>query len=339
MNKSVRLSDVALAANTSAKTASLVINGDPRVSPDTKKRVNDAIEKLGYRVDLLARSLRKGVDEAIGVVVPSIGDPFFAAAIEAIEQVALQRDIQLIISSNHNEPEKEIQIIQQLEQRRVSGMIITPNQADYSFMKNRRTPIVFFDRLPRNYVDDVVLVEDIDGAQLAIEHLIKHGHRRIVFISDTHEISTARLRFEGYKRALKKNNISFDSELVTTAGTESNSAHAEITNMFKRGLDFTAIFSSRSAISIGVVKALHEMRRTDIAFVSFGDFELAEVLTPHVSVIDHSPADLGRLAANRLLAKIDRPVTKKEVIYSSLNLIERGSGELPLKEVDNVRFA
>ena len=126
----VRLRDVALAAGTSTKTASRVINGDARVATDTRQRVQEAVDQLGYQVDLMARSLRKGVDDTVGIVVPTIGDPFFAKAIEEIEQMALPRGINLLVASNSRDPKSERKVVDGLLARRVSGLIITPFSTD-----------------------------------------------------------------------------------------------------------------------------------------------------------------------------------------------------------------
>jgi LacI family transcriptional regulator len=337
MKKIVRLKDVAEMAKTSVKTASRVINADEGVAPETQKRVEDAVLTLGYRVNLLARSLRKGIDEVIGIVVPSIGDPFFASAIDAIEEVALVRGFQLTIASNHNEPAQERQIISQMEQRRVSGMIITPNKADYSFLANSGIPVVFFDREPRNFSGDVVLVDDVSGAKSAIEHLISFGHKRIAFLSDDLDIPTSGLRYKGYVAALAKHKIPLDPTLVLSNGINAKAADEIVRKLLVDEPDTTAIFSARSLASIGAIRALHDISRTDIAFVSFGDFDMSDVLNPKVTIIDHSPKDLGRLVINRLMSKIDGQVNHAERIYSKLTLMPRGSGEIPIGEVKRAR--
>jgi LacI family transcriptional regulator len=336
MKKKVTLSDVAAAATTSIKTASRVINGDENVTPEVKVRVEEAVETLGYQVNLLARSLRKGVDDVLAVVVPTIGDKFFATAIEEIEAVALERDTQIIIASNHLDPSKEKQVIRQLEQRKVSGMIIVPNLADYSFMKSSATPTVFLDRGPNGIEADVVKVGDVFGAQLATEHLIAAGHRNIAFISDDVKIRTARLRVDGYKAALAKHEIAFKDKNVFLGAHSVDDAARITTELLRDAPEVTAIFSSRSVATMGVLRTLHERNRQDIAIISFGDFEMARVVEPKVSVIDHSPRELGRLAAERIFAKIDGEEFQPETIMGHLSIIRRGSGELPPREVRNV---
>lgn len=336
MKKKVTLSDVAAHATTSIKTASRVINGDENVTPEVKVRVEEAVKALGYQVDLLARSLRKGVDDVLAVVVPTIGDKFFATAIEEIEAVALERDTQIIIASNHLDPSKEKQIIRQLEQRRVSGMIIVPNLADYSFMSSSPTPTVFLDRGPNGMEADVVKVADEYGAQLATEHLIAAGHKNIAFISDDLKIRTARLRLDGYRAALSKHKIVFLDKNIYLGAHSMDDAAQITTELLRNAPEVSAIFSSRSTATMGVLRALHERNRHDIAVISFGDFEMAQVVEPKISVIDHSPRELGRLAAQRVFAKIDGEKFKPEAIMGNLSIIRRGSGELPPREVRNV---
>jgi LacI family transcriptional regulator len=336
MKKKVTLSDVAAHATTSIKTASRVVNGDENVTPEVKVRVEEAVEALGYQVDLLARSLRKGVDDVLAVVVPTIGDKFFATAIEEIEAVALERDTQIIIASNNIDPVKEKKIIRQLEQRRVSGMIIVPFSADYSFMKASPTPTVFLDRAPDGIEADVVKVDDVFGAHLATEHLIAAGHKNIAVITDTLKIKTNRLRIDGYKAALAKHGITFQEKNVFMGGNTMEDATRITTEILRNTPEVTAIFSSRSAITMGILRTLHERNRHDIAIISFGDFEMAQVVEPNISVIDHSPRELGRLAAQRVFAKIDGEKFKPEAIMGHLSIIRRGSGELSPKEVRNV---
>jgi LacI family transcriptional regulator len=157
----VRLRDVAQAAGTSTKTASRVINGFDGVAPDTRRRVQEAVDALGYKVDLMARSLRRGVDDTVGIVVPTIGDPFFAKAIEEVEQMVLPLGINLLVASNSRDPHRERKVVDGLLARRVAGLIVTPYSADYSFLKTVSTPVVFMDRGPEGVDTGVVLVDDL----------------------------------------------------------------------------------------------------------------------------------------------------------------------------------
>jgi len=328
----VRLRDVALAAGTSTKTASRVINGDARVATDTRQRVQEAVDQLGYQVDLMARSLRKGVDDTVGIVVPTIGDPFFAKAIEEIEQMALPRGINLLVASNSRDPKSERKVVNGLLARRVSGLIITPFSTDYSFLERVATPVVFLDRHPEGMNVGAVIVDDEGGAHRLVRHLAAFGHRRIALLTDDLAIETSRLRREGYVRAMLELDLPIEPELQATWCIDAAQAEACTNDMLDLDRPPTAIFSARSETSLGVVRALHLRQRTDIAFASFGDFVTADVLSPAITVIDHDPRALARRAMELLSERLDGASASPDDIIVPVELIARGSGELaPLR--------
>lgn len=324
----VRLRDVAEAAGTSTKTASRVINGDPRVSSDTRARVEAAVEAMGYRVDVMARTLRRGIDDAIGVIVPTIGDPFFATALEEIERSAIERDIKLLVASNSSDPQTERAIVESMLARRVSGLIIVPFSTDYGFMSAVRTPMVFMDRHPDALADGAVMVDDVGGTATLVEHLAHHGHRRIALLLDDLTVKTSQRRYDGYLRAHAELGLPIDQDIVFTGCHDAADGERRTRELL--GLDEppTAILSGRSELSLGVVRALHLSGRTDLAFVSFGDFANADLLTPGVTVLDHNARAIARAAVVRLLGRIDGTDLSSDDVLMPLHLIERGSGEL-----------
>jgi LacI family transcriptional regulator len=328
--KLVRLSDVARAAETSAKTASRVINQDPRVAAGTRARVEQAVADLGYRPDLLARSLRLGRDESIGVVVESIADPFFASVTGEIEQVALERGVTVIVASIRRFAERERTVLEQLAQRRVSGLIVSPVSDDHSYLRHSPTPVVFVDRKPGNLQADAVLVDDVAGARTAVAHLVSHGHRRIAYVGDTLSVQTAASRLEGYRRALAEAGVPLEDGLVLPVCVGKVDAREHTLRLLDLPHPPTAIFSGNTRCSLGVLPALHERGRTDIAFVGFGDFDMADSLTPALTVIDHSPELVGRLAAEQLFRRLDGDDSPPSTTLAPLHLIVRGSGEVPV---------
>lgn len=331
--RAVRLRDVAEAAGTSTKTASRVINGDPRVSADTRSRVQDAITAMGYRVDLTARSLRRGFDDTIGVVVPTIGDPFFAQAIEEIERMAVDRGIRLLVSSNSRDPQIERAVVEGLLARRVAGLLVTPYMTDYGFLGSVGTPVVFFDRHAVGFDSDVVMVDDEAGARRAVLHLAQYGHRRIAVVVDDLGIETSRRRWDGYIAALGELGMEPEDRLQLSGCVDASQAERMTRALLADPNPPTAIFSARSETTLGVVRALHYANRGDIALVSFGDFTNADLLSPPVSVLDHNPRALARAAMDRLLERIngsDGSQASAREIRVPLHLIARGSGEIPL---------
>lgn len=324
----VRLVDVAQRAGTSTKTASRVLNGDPRVADDTRRRVQDAMNELGYQVDVLARSLRTGVDETIAVVVPTIGDPFFASMIEEIERAAFEGGIKVLVATNSRDPREEQRVIDSLLARRVAGIIVTPFLADYSFLTVVRTPVVFLDRRPEGLDSGAVLVDDRGWAKRATEHLCRHGHQRIAIVADDMRVRTSAYRLEGYRSALREWSLDVDSRLEALDCERADDAYRATLQLLDLAQPPTGIFSARSETTVGVIKALHHQNRTDTALVSFGDVELADLVSPPVTVVDHSARTMARRALDRLRGRMhgDADTPDDEII--DMTLIERGSGEI-----------
>lgn len=330
--KQVRLKDVAEAAGTSTKTASRVINGDARVAATTRARVETAVQELGYQVDLLARSLRRGVDDTVGVVVPTIGDPFFASALEQVERFSTERNINVLVASNSNDPVVERETVEGLLARRVGGLLITPNFADYSFLANSNTPYVFMDRHPVGLATGAVRVDDQGQSELVVNHLAAHGHHRIALVSDDITIPTSNLRRSGYLAAMAALELPIDPELQVLGCSDYVLAEEATHRLLDLPNPPTAIFSSRSETSIGVVRALHVRHRTDVALVSFGDFSLADILSPGVTVMDHDPAALARISMDLLSERMNGKEDDGVDQLIPMRLIPRGSGEMPLPD-------
>lgn len=326
--RAVRLRDVAEAAGTSIKTASRVINGDPRVAPATRARVQEAVDAMGYRVDVMARTLRRGIDDTIGVIVPTIGDLFFAAALEEIEMLALERGINLLVASNSANPAVERSVVDGLLARRVAGLIVVPFSTDYGFLTTVRTPAVFMDRHPVGLETGVVMVDDVAGADQCVRHLAAHGHERIALLLDELTIETSARRRDGYLHAHAALGLPVDESLIITGLHDAAAGERAVRDLLSRPNGPTAIFSARSEISLGAVRSLHLSDRNDMAIMSFGDFANADLLRPGVSVMDHNPRVLARAAMERLLLRLDGVPDDANDVIVPLHVILRGSAEL-----------
>jgi LacI family transcriptional regulator len=172
------------------------------------------------------------------------------------------------------------------------------------------------------------MFDDRGGARTALRHLLRHGHRRVAFVSDDLEIETSRNRHAGYVDALQEAGIPVVAGLVATDCADAAMARARTSEFLDLDEPPTAIFSARSETSLGVVKVLHDRKRTDIAVVSFGDFALADVLSPAITVLEHSPELLGRLAVERLFIRLDGDHSGPVSTVIPLRLVPRGSGEI-----------
>lgn len=327
--------DVARVAGVSAKTVSRVFNDDPHVTQETRDRVRWAMERLNYVPNMLARSFRAGADTAVGVAFPDIADPFFAAMTSSIEEELVRRDMAMVVTSLGYDPDRERGALEMLLRRQISGLIVASISRDQSYLTawHQRTPMVFVDRKPRGMptVSTVSVVEDdLRGAREAVTHLVRHGHQRIALAGVSTYVSTTHRRIEGYHDGIQKNALADEPGLVCLGSDSATDVASEFVKLLSLPKPPTAVFSVSIPCTMALVHALQQAGRTDIALVGFGDFPMADALSPAVSVVDQDPAQLGRVAVDRLSQLIQNPgakVRRKTIL--PVRLIPRGSGELP----------
>ncbi len=332
MKTSVTLQDVAHLAGVSAKTVSRVINGDVAVTEKTTQRVKKAITALNYSPNPHARSLRTGRDQAIALVVDSISDPFFAALAEGVEEVAREAGLFLIVANAGDSATREREVVDSLLHRSISGLILVPCLLSYDASTSpfgpRGVPLVVVDR-PLDDLDvDTVLVDNAEASERAVDHLIRVGHRRIGFVGTTIERYTARERLSGYRTALDKANIPFDPALVAVTPYKSPAERTDVEALLSGPDPVTAIFVADAKRSLDVVRILHTIERTDIAYVGFDDLVIAESLNPPLTVVRQDPLEIGRTAANVLVARIRGDQRPPERMVLATTLVVRGSGEI-----------
>ncbi|WP_062070611.1 LacI family DNA-binding transcriptional regulator [Demequina sediminicola] len=332
-SKGATLRDVAAHAGVSIKTASRVLNDDPRVATDTRAAVTASMVTLSYQPDPAARSLRAGRDRTVGVVVESIGDVFVAGLVAQIERVLAEVGYQVLVASSYRERDRERAIVSNFVQRRCAGLIVMPSSHDaLQGLPLRDLPVVFVDREGDAPSSQSVVVNDHKLAKEATSHLIAQGHRRIALMSDVLVVDTTRHRHEGYLEALRDAGITPDDRLIRAECIDEPRVFAVLDELLALDAPPTAIFSANTRVSLGIVPALHVAGRTDVAMVAFGDFPMAASLKPAITVIDHSPARIGEVAARTLMARLIESSDQRQggpVITVPAHLIERGSGEIP----------
>jgi LacI family transcriptional regulator len=323
------LRDVAVVAGVSLRTASRVLNDDPRVAVDTRARVQQVMRELKFTPDSMARSLRAGTDTAVGMVVESVADPFFSAMVAAVEQTASTSGKSVLVASTHGDTERERDVVGEMLSRRVSGLLLAPTSGDHAWLRTG-TPLVLVDRAAPGIEADVVGIDDEAAAADAVHHLVAHGHRRIAYISDHPLVPTSRARLTGYRRAMAAHGLDASPHLVRAECPDAASA-AKATRELLGDNDSdapTALLSGATRCSLGVVPTMHALGRTDIALVCFGDFAMADLLQPGVTVVDHSAEAVGAAAAARLTERIAHPELPPSTIHVPVRLIPRGSGEV-----------
>jgi LacI family transcriptional regulator len=287
------------------------------------------VARLGFRRNEVAADLaRTAPTSTIGVLVPDVGDPFFASLVSGIEDATRAAGYLLLSASSKEDPDLERRLIDTFIERRVGGIIIAPVGDDFGYLAPevaRGLSVVFVDRPAQGVEADTVLVEHRQGAANGVQHLVDHGHERIAYIGHGAKAYTARERWAGYVEALPDNGATRHPELVRRDITDVETARlATIDVLAARP---TAIFADNNRASAGVLKALSELSITDIAVIAFDDLELGDVV--NLTVIDHDPRVLGNEASARLLGRLDGMTEEPETLYLSTRIIVRGSGEKP----------
>jgi len=327
--------DVAALAKVSLKTVSRVVNGETGVSPRLAKRVMTARDRLGYRHDLTASSLRRsdGRSLTIGVVLEDVSNPFASTLHRAIEDVAVERRVLVLAGSSDEDEDRERQLVSAFVSRRVDGLIIQPSSHDHSYLHTERragTPVVFVDRPPSFLDADAVVTDNAAGIRGAVRHLVEQGHRRIAYLGDMRSIATAAERHQGYVEELAEQKIGVDATLVRLDLRGIEKAEAAAREVLARPQRPTAIIAGQNLITIGAFRALRALdlhRR--VALVGFDDFLLADLLEPGITVIAQDPAAIGRTAAAVLFRRLDGDRSQSQVHTVRTRMITRGSGEIP----------
>lgn len=325
-----RLADVAAAAGVSIKTASRVINDEPSVLPATRERVDAAILKLGYVPNGMARSLKTGGQQAIGVLIDAISDPFFAAIVGAVEELALQRGMSVVSASTGIDTEREREQLHRLVGSGLRGIIAAPTSGGDSELQRlrKRMPIVCVDRTVAGL--DAVVVADHDATAEAVRGFIRSGHRRIAFLGrEDHQPRTIGRRLEGYLTALAEARIDADPELIVTTSQSRTEMTADVAALLAVDDAPTAMFCSSGRAARAVIDAVRSGGHEHVACISFGDLELASALTPALSCIDHDPRAVAEQAFGRLMELLEDPRSEPQEIVVPVRYVPRGSGELP----------
>ncbi|ANJ28717.1 LacI family transcriptional regulator [Agromyces aureus] len=326
---------VATLAGVGVKTVSRVINGEPNVSAATSAKVLAAARSLDYQPDLHAGNLRRadGRTRTLGLLVGSVDNPFAGAVHRAVEDAALDHGVSVFASSLDDDPEREQAAVAAFLRRRVDGLILTTVSESQSYLApevRRGTPVVFVDREPAGIASDAVVSDNTDGAALATRHLLAHGHRRLAYLGDRSDIRTAQERRRGFLDELGRAGIATGDVPVIEGIHDEETARLATLALFDTDEPPTAIFGAQNLVTIGVIRALRELgRHRDTALIGFDDVPLGDLLDPGVTVIAQDPHTIGRLAAERVFARLDGDESPAARVVVPTVLIERGSGELP----------
>ena len=329
------IKDVAKVANVSITTVSRVSNGSKGVSAKTRRRVLNAIRKLGYSPSAMASGLKTRISKSIGIAVPdTIGD-FYGDVINGIESAATENEYNLIISLNHHIIKEELEAVNFFKAKKVDGAILVTTLDDDDYVRSLIEggfDIVLLDSAPRGLKVDTVKTDNFRGGYIATEYLLNLGHSAILLIRGLSCLDSSRERFNGYKRALKDKKIEYDSTFILNGDFTIDSGYTTIKKYLdEKGLNFTAVFAANDQMAIGAIKALNDkgiVVPDEVSIVGFDDSYISPYIIPSLTTIKQRKEEMGRVAAELLLNRISsrdkKEKTPRQVIIS-VELVERES--------------
>jgi LacI family transcriptional regulator len=315
------MSDVAARAGVSKTTVSHVINETRFVEEETRQRVLQAVAELGYRPSVVARSLTTNRTETIGVIVSDSSNHFFAEVLRGIEDVLRPRNYTLLVCNTAEILEREAHYLDILMRQRVDGIIAAATSQrwdELTKVETQHIPVVFADRFFEGIDDPFVGVDNQKGAYLGTKCIIDCGHRRIGILAGFQRLSTMRERLAGFRQALEEHDISLPEEWVITSALSIEGGREAMRQLLTLPECPTAVFLNNNLLALGALLALKELGLRcpeDVGLVGFDDHPWAAVSDPPLTVVRQPAEQVGRAAAEMLLALInDEQVAEPRVV-------------------------
>lgn len=308
------IEDVAREAGVSIATVSRYINGPPgAVAPETGARLREVVERLGYVPNSAARSLKTGRTNLIGVVLANIAHPYWSVVLAGVEEACQRLGYSVVVSSAGDDAAVENRYLDVFLNHRVDGILLNPARADAATVARwaRLTcPIVTLDRTLPNLPFDLVAMDNVLGARLAVDHLLSLGHRQIGFVSwDVGVFSNREERLRGYRAALAAAGIEPDPRLVRFAKDGWSDGVHQTTSLLRQNPRPTAIFSASSMLNLQVLAGIKRLDLSvpgDISVVGYDDSPWDGLLDPPLTTVATPAHLLGVTAAERLCALVER---------------------------------
>jgi DNA-binding LacI/PurR family transcriptional regulator len=304
------IKEVAELAGVSVGTVSHVITGAVPVTEPLRKKVQEAIRKLDYHPNHIARSLKTSKTRTLGVIVPDLTISFYPKVIRGAEAAARQQGYTLIAVNSDDHADRQRELLSLLRSQRVEGILLAaaaPGSAGPQTVE-AGVPVVYLDRIPDREEVDTVSAEDLKAAEMAVQHLLDAGYRRIAIVTGPQILRNERRRLQGYREALRKAGVGYDEALVW----EGNFRPEDVAAMCGPRLRDAAtrpraILCTNGPTGLGVLRAFHDCGLStpgDVALVTFDELTLDDLFTPAITTVVQPAYDIGFRAAQILMDRI-----------------------------------
>lgn len=315
----VKITDVAKLAQVSSSTVSHVLNNTRFVSEETKKKVMEAVETLGYSPDAAGRTFRTGKKMMIGFIVPDITNSVFASMIEDVDDVISRQNYNLVISNTRDTLSVEKKAVRTLSSGVVDGLIIASTAEKYMDIKSQMPeafPTVLIDRLLKQKADNSIALSCSDAIQKMLEDMITNGHQKIGYIVGIPYLSPTIERVDVYKRVMEAHHMKTEDENICYITHSDDSLYEVTKGLIQRGC--TAIVATNTAMTHGVLNYLEEANislNKDMVVGGFVDSDTASRFMNRIPVVYEPMQQMGKMAGEMIIQKIDDPSFKSPIQY------------------------
>lgn len=328
---SVTIKDVARRANVSPATVSRVFTGSANVSPENREAVLQAARELNFKPNHLARSLKLKKTETFGLLIPDISNPYYAQLARSAETAARQHGYSLLLADSNEDLEREESYLQGLVDRGVDGVILATVGGSTLHVEEAKEeiPIVTVGRRTEITGVDSVLVDNDQVGYLAADHLIELGHRSFAVIGGKMDVSSTRLRLQGFKRRLEEGGFCLSERWTQTGSFSMEAGMRMAESMFKGQEEMpTGLFCFNDQLAIGAIKTLRSLGfrvPEDISVVGCDNTYLAAVFSPELSTINIPVDQMGVLAVELLLERLEKNRRRSKRVELPATLVPRSS--------------
>lgn len=324
----VTIRDVATRCGVSVATVSRVINNSDQVTAETKKKVLKVIDELGFIPNTNARGLSTRSTNTVGIIVPNVSNPFFGELIQGAERAASENGYQIIILNSGYSREKTLKDIMVLQSRDVDGIIMSTADIDektLDYLHDNQIPFVLMGPVQYRYPVNYVSVDNMEGARMAVQHLIDLGHEKIAYCTEKHDNYLNQLRYDGYRKALTSKGIEFDQNMYFENDVEKNVARMLL---MEKGNRPTAIFAFNDNLALSYMEALERNGvriPEDMAVVGFDNIKFASYYAIQLTTIDNRQEEFGREGFEILMDILKNDGKKTQQIITKPQLVVRRS--------------
>lgn len=307
MGTAATIHDVAAAAGVSLSTASRAINRSGRVSQDTIEKVQQAVDRLGYQPNALARGMRNNKSNVVGLILSDIGNPLYMEIIRALELALRKHGYALLLGSSENQRSQELELLRFFRSKGVNVCILGPCESDdYTYVDGFRAamPIVFFDR-PHPPGTAAVRIAHGEGARIATQQLLQSGRHRIAVVMSASQLQPTNERIAGVKKAYADQGLEWDERLLIrfkTSMSFDSAVVAQLMHSPHRPDAFLCLGTRMLSGVIGVMRAMHITFPQDVSLISIGDTDFPRYYNPSISAIAWSAADVVEHFTQAILA-------------------------------------